>query len=117
LKEDISIEARKAQKFSQDEACREAARKAAVQDKRAKAPIFSPDLHAMLLVADADKRALGLPAHTMESFLLHMQTQVNHPKATHQNSAPQDPMEQELHRNHGRSQGALVEEHSEKDRQ
>ncbi len=71
----------------------------------------------MLLNAYADKRALGLPIHTMESFLLHLQTEVNHPQATHQNAVPQDPMEHELHRNHGRAQGAPTEGHSQEGRQ
>ncbi len=46
----------KAQKITKDEFSREAARKVAVKGKRAKSPIFSPDLHAMLLAADADMR-------------------------------------------------------------
>ena len=87
-KEGISQDGKKAQKITEDEARREAARKAAVEERRANSPIFFPDLHAMLLTTDAVGRGQGLEAHTMESFLLHMQTRFSHPHATHQNVAP-----------------------------
>jgi hypothetical protein len=57
----------------------EAARSATVEAKRAMTLTFSPDLHAMLVGADADRRVHGLPAHTMESFLHHRHMQVNNP--------------------------------------
>jgi hypothetical protein len=114
FKEGIPQDGWKAQKITEEEARREAARKVAVKEIRANSPIFSPDLHAILLAADAVRRGKGLEAHTIESFLLHLQTQVSHPHAAHQNASPQDPMEQELHHNHGRSQGAPVEGSSQK---
>ncbi len=64
--------------------------------QRAKSPIFSADLHAMIATTDADRRDRGLPAHTMESFLLHLHELVNKPQAAHQNATPQDPIEQDL---------------------
>ena len=117
FKEGISQDGRKAQKSTEEEARREAVRKAAVEENRTKSPIFSPDLHAILLAADAVRRGKGLEAHTIESFLLHLQTQVSHPHAAHQNASPQDPMEQELHHNPGHSQGAPVEGHCQQGRQ
>jgi hypothetical protein len=92
FKEGISQDGKKAQKITEYEARKEAARKVAVEEKRTKSLIFSPDLHAMLLAADAVKRGHGIEAHTMKSLLLHLQTQASHPQAAHQNAAPQDPI-------------------------
>jgi len=77
----------------------------------------TPDLHAMLVGADAKRRAHGLPAHTMKSFLRHLHLQVNNPQAAHQNAAPQDPMEHDLHLIPGSSQGAPSEGHCQEGRQ
>ncbi len=66
-------------RVSEYESRREADRSAAVGERRAKSPIFSADLHAMIATADAARRSRGLPPHTMESFLLHMHEQVNKP--------------------------------------
>ena len=96
-------EVKKLQRATEEEARREAARSAALAEKRAKSPIFSHDLQTLVASADADKRDRGLPAHTMESFLLHLHEQVQNPQAAHQNTAPQDTMEQDLHRIPGRS--------------
>ena len=87
---------------------RESERSAAVGERRAKSTIFSADLHAMIATADADRRNRGLPPHTMETYLRHLHEQVNKPQAAHQNAAPQDPMEKDLHLDLGRSQGALA---------
>ncbi len=59
------------------ESKREAERSAAVGERRARSPIFSADLHAMIATDDAARRSCGLPPHTMESFLLHLHEQVN----------------------------------------
>ena len=87
---------KKAQRVTEDIIRREAARSSAVEDKRAKSPILGPDLYAMLGAADAAKATVGLPAHTMESFLLYLHKQVTIPQAAHQNEAPHDPMEDDL---------------------
>ena len=98
-------EAKKTQRLTVEDVRMEATRLAAVEGKRAMTLTFFPDLHAMLVGADADKRAHGFPAHTKESFLRHLHMQVNNPHAAHQNLALQEHMEHELHRMHGRSQG------------
>jgi hypothetical protein len=95
---------KKTQRFTEEISRKEVARTTTVEEKRAKSPIFSPDLSAMLVAADAVRRVKGLLAHTVESFLHHLHMQISHPQATHQNAAPQEPMEQDLHRNHCRSQ-------------
>jgi len=61
-------EVKKPQRATEEEARREAARSAALAEKRAKSPIFFPDLQTLLASADADRRDRGLPAITMESF-------------------------------------------------
>jgi len=53
-------EVKKLQRAMEEEAIREAARFAAVNEKRAKSPIFPPDLHTTLATADSYKRARGL---------------------------------------------------------
>ena len=70
-------EIKKTHRLIDDEARREAARAAKVEEKHSKFPLPSPDLHAMLQVADAVMRVHDLPAHTMESFLQHLHMQVN----------------------------------------
>jgi hypothetical protein len=57
-----------------EDAHREAARKADIDNGHDKSPVVMPDLHAMLLASDASRRANGLPPHTLETFLrdLHM---------------------------------------------
>ncbi len=102
---------KKAQRVSKDTTRREAARSSAVEDKRAKSPILGPDLYAMLGAADAARATVGLPAHTMESFLLYLHNQVKTPQAAHQNAAPQDPTEDDLRSAPSRSQGAPAEGH------
>ncbi len=87
---------KKAHRVTEDITRREAARSSAVGDRRAKSPILGPDLYAMLGVADAARATVGLPAHTMESFLLYLHKQVTIPQAAHQNEAPHDPMEDDL---------------------
>ncbi len=67
---------KKAQRITEDNTRREAARLVAVEDKRAKSPILTADLYDMLGVADAARATVGLPAHTMESFLLNLHKQV-----------------------------------------
>jgi len=107
---------KKAQRVSEDTTRREAARSSAVEDRRAKSPILGPrilgpDLYAMLGAADAARATVGLPAHTMESFLLYLHNQVTTPQAAHQNAAPQDPTEDDLRSAPSRSQGAPAEGH------
>ena len=72
-------EAKKTQRFTKEGSDIEVARTSAVEKKRAKSNIFSPDLHAMLVVADASRRAQSLPTHTVESFFHHLHLQLNHP--------------------------------------
>ncbi len=108
---------KKAQRATEDITRREAARSNAVEDRRAKSPILGPDLYAMLGVADATKATVGLPVHTMESFLLYLHTQVTIPQAAHQNKAPQDPTEDDLRSAPVRSQGAPIEGHCQEGRQ
>ena len=79
---------KKAQRLTEDNTRREAARAVAVEDKRAKSPILTADLYAMLGAADAARATVGIPAHTMESFLLYLHSQVTFPQAAHQNAAP-----------------------------
>ena len=105
---------KKAQRFTEDITRREAARSSAVEDKRSKSPILGPDLYAMLGAADAARATVGLPAHTMESFLLYLHSQVPFPQAAHQNAAPQDPTEDDLRSAPSRSQGAPAEGHCQK---
>jgi hypothetical protein len=107
----------KTTRVSEYESRREADRSAVVEERRARSPIFSADLHAMIATEDAARRSRGLPPHTMESFLLHLHEQVNIPQAAHQNAAPQDPMEQDLQFGPGRSQGAPAEGHCQEGRQ
>ncbi len=71
----------KTKRFTKEGSRRKIAPTSAVEEKRAKSPIFSPDLHVILVVADAIKRAQGLPAYTVEIFLRYLHMQVNHPKA------------------------------------
>jgi hypothetical protein len=99
----------KATRVNENESRREADRSAVVEERRARSPIFSAELQAMIATEDAVRRSRGLPPHTMESFLLHLHEQVNQPQAAHQNAAPQDPMEQDLQVGPGRSQGAPAE--------
>ena len=102
---------KKAQRVSEDNIRRDTARSSAVEDRRARSPILGPDLYAMLGAADAARATVGLPAHTMESFLLYLQNQVKTPQAAHQNAAPQDPTEDDLRSAPSRSQGAPAEGH------
>ncbi len=108
---------KKAQRVSEDITRREAARSCAVEDRRSRSPILGPDLYAMLGAADAARATAGLPAHTMESFLLYLHQQVQIPQAAHQNEAPHDPTEEDLRSAHGRSQGAPTEGHCQEGRQ
>ena len=108
---------KKALRTTDEDSRREAARLAAVGERRAKSPILNADLHAMLVAADADRATVGLPAHTMESFLLYLHKQVTIPQAAHQNEAPQDPTEDDLRSAPDRSQGAPAEGHCQEGRQ
>jgi len=108
---------KKAQRVSENITRREAARSTVVETKRAKSPVLGPDLYAMLGAADAARVSVGLPAHTMESFLLYLSSQVPFPQAAHQNAAPQDPTEYDLPSAPGRSQGAPAEGHCQEGRQ
>ena len=65
--------------MTEDNTRREAARSVAVEDKRAKSPILTADLYTMLGAADAARATVGLPAHTMETFLLYLHNQVSLP--------------------------------------
>ena len=65
-------EAKKTQRLTEENARTEAARATTVEEKCAMTSTFTPDLHAMLVGADAKRRAHGLPVHTMESFLRHL---------------------------------------------
>ncbi len=105
---------KKAQRVTEDSTRREAARSTAVDDRRAKSPILGPDLYAMLGAEDAARATVGLPAHTMESFLLYLHSHVTTPHAAHQNAAPQDPTEDDLRSAPSRSQGAPAEGHCKK---
>ncbi len=105
------------QRLTDEEARRESARAAAVVSRRALAPIITPDLQALLRSSDAERTARGLPAHTLNSFLLHLQEQGNLPQAAHQNEAPQDSMEQDLLTTPGRSQGAPSQGHRQEGKQ
>jgi hypothetical protein len=84
----------------------ETARAAVVEQKRERSPILTPDLHALFSTVDADRIKRGLSAHTMRSFLVHLQEQGHLPQTAHQKEAPRDHMDQDLHLHHGRSQGA-----------
>ncbi len=108
---------RKAQRITEDITRREATRSSAVEERRSKSPILGPDLYAMLGDADAARATVGLPAHTMESFLLYLHKQVTIPQAAHQNAAPQDPTEDDLRSAPDRSQGAPAEGHCQEGRQ
>ena len=111
-------ELRKAHRVSDADSLREAARAAAVVERRAHTPILAPNLKALLRFANQDRRtSKGLPQHTLESFLSYLQKQVNQPQAAHQNEAPQDPMEQDLPSHHGRSQVAPSLGHCQEGRQ
>jgi hypothetical protein len=107
----------KSTRLTEFEARREAERSAVVEEKRAKSPIFSADLQAMIASDNAFRLTRGLPPHTMESFLFLLHEQVNTTQAAHQNVAPQDPMEQDLQVGPGRSQGAPAEGLSQEGRQ
>ena len=72
-------EHKRAQRLTDEESKREAARAATLLSKRALSPIITPDLNALLIVADADRTMRGLPAHTLESFLHHMHEQATIP--------------------------------------
>jgi hypothetical protein len=104
--DDRAKEHRKYKRLEEEEARRETARAAAVEQKREQSPILTPDLQGILHVADADRTPRGLSAHTLSSFLIHLQEQGHLSQAAHQNAAPQDQMEQDLHSHPDRSQGA-----------
>ncbi len=110
-------EAKKTQRLTEEDARRETARATAVEAKRAMTPTSTPDLHAMLVGADAERRVHGLPAHAMESFLLHVHLQINNPQAAHQNATPQEPMEHDLQSIPGHSQGDPAKGHCQEGRQ
>jgi len=74
-----------------------------VKQNKEKSPILTPNLHGSLSLADEDRIKRDLSFHTLRSFLIHRQEQGHLPKAAHQNVAPQDHMEQDLHSHHGRS--------------
>jgi hypothetical protein len=78
----------------------EAARMAAVREKRANSQVLTPDLHALILAFDACRRAHDFPPHTPETFLHNLQMRALHPQAAHQNEAPKEHTEQDLHRHH-----------------
>jgi len=104
-------EVRRSKRHDDEAARRETARADAMHQRREKSPIFPPDLYALLGAEDAARATMGLPAHTMESFLLYLHQQVTIPQAAHQNAAPQDPMENDLQSAPSRSQGAPSEGH------
>jgi hypothetical protein len=107
----------KSKRLEDEDARRESSRAAAVEQKREQSPILTPDLHAILNVADADRTTKGLSAHTLSSFLTLLQEQGHFTQAAHQNEAPQDHMEQDLHSNPGRSQGAPSSGHCQRGQQ
>ena len=115
--DDRAKEIRKSKRLEDEEARRETARAAAVEQRREQSPILTPDLHAILNVADEDRKTRGLSAHTLSSFLTHMQQQGHLTQAAHQNEAPQDHMEQDLHSHPGRSQGAPASGHCQEGQQ
>jgi len=108
---------RKAQRATEENIRREAARTTAVTERRAKSPVLSPDLRAMLLASNAARKVYGLPPHTLETFLHDMHRHALYPKTTYQNEAPQDAKEQDLLPLLGRSQGAPSEGLSQESRQ
>jgi len=110
-------EQRKTHRITDEEARKEAGRAAPVEQTKEKSPILTPDLHAILSLAEEDRIKRDLPAHTLRSFLINMQEQRHLPKAAHQNAAPQDHMEQDLHSHHGRSQGAPSSGHCQEGQQ
>ncbi len=110
-------EAKTTHRLTEEDGRMEAARSTALEGKRFMTPIFSPDLHAMFVGSDAERRAHGLLAHSMESFLRHLHMQVNSPHAAHHNEAPHEPMEHEFHRIPNRSQAAPLERHCQESRQ
>ena len=95
----------KAKRLEDEGARRETARAAAVEQKRERSPIFTPDMQAIFSIADVDRTMRGLSAHTLNSFLIHLQEQGHITHVAHQNEAPQDHMEHDLHPYPGRSQG------------
>ena len=88
-----------------------------MENKRSLSPVLMPDLQAMLLASDAEGRALGFTPHTLETFLYDLQMHAQHPQAAHQNVAPQNPREQDLHLGLSCSQGAPIEGASQKGHQ
>jgi hypothetical protein len=64
---------RKTHRIPEEEARREAARASAVEQKREKSPILTPDLYAIFSLADDDRIKRNLPAHTVRSLLIHLQ--------------------------------------------
>ena len=109
--DELAKEHNKAKRLEDEDAMRETTRAAAVEQKREKPPILTPDLHAILSIADADFTKRGLSAHTQNSFLIHLQEHGHLTQAVHQNEAPQDHMEQALHPHPGRSHGAPLSGH------
>ena len=99
-------EHKKAKRLEDEDARRETARATVVEQKRERPPILTPDLQAILSIADAHRTMRGLSAHTLNNFLIYLQEQGHITQAAHQNEAPQEHMKQDLHPHLGRSQGA-----------
>jgi len=87
---------KRAQWATEEDTRREAARTTAVTERRAKSPVLSPDLDAMLLTSGAARKVHGLPPHTLETFLQDMHRHALYPQAAHQNETPQEPTEHDL---------------------
>ena len=108
---------RKAKRLEDEDARRETARAAAVEQRREQSPNLTPDLHAILNIADVDRTTRGLLAHTLSSFFIHLQEHGHITQAAHQNEAPHDHIEQDLHSHPGRSQGAPSSGHCQRGHQ
>jgi hypothetical protein len=108
---------RKAKRLEDEDARRETALAAEVEQKRERSHILTPDMQAILSIADADRTKRGLSAYTLNYSLVSLQEQGHITQAAHQNEAPQDHMEQDLHPHLGRSQGAPSSVHCQRGHQ
>jgi len=107
----------KAHRVSDADSLRESARATVVVERRAQTPILTPNLQTLMQFGNQDWTLKGLPQHTLESFLSPLQEHAILSKAAHQNEAPHDPMEQDLHYHPGRSHGAPSSGHCQEGRQ
>jgi hypothetical protein len=77
-------ELRKAQRVSDADSLKEAARAADIVERRAQTPILAPNLQALLQLTNQDLTSKGLPQHTLESSLSYLQEHAIQPHAAHQ---------------------------------